>query len=426
MSNALHAAPVGVLLGLVGLTAARPCSESDVYPGWPLPTADAVRSTRPYPELLGCTQLDLANVELSSEQSLTLSRAITFAENGEFRNVSVLHGISSLVLDGVPLGDAGATVLSDAFGPQDGPLPLNVSLRLAAAGVGAFGASALAGALGSAHSAIQSLRLEWNHAIGDAGSSSIGKALRGNRALRVLGLERCGVGDAGVTQLAAALSVAGEDACATTVAGSAAARACATATAQPLLEELYLEGNDVGADGARALGAALRTSRLKRLGLALNPIGPEGGRHLAAALKSTQTTLEFLDLSNCQIGDGGAIAIGAALRGNTALRELRLYGNGIGRAGAAALADAVRINPVALRVLNLRLNELDATAGEDLLHAVRHAKTTPEAGPGLERLHVEHNGVLAPLGAASPPEPITSGLLAEIESALHPPPPAEA
>ena len=79
-----RAAVLSLLLARLLLLVARPCSESDVYPGYPLPKQLSIDAVRPYPQLVGCTELDLANVELSSAEAVLLARCIAFAENGEF------------------------------------------------------------------------------------------------------------------------------------------------------------------------------------------------------------------------------------------------------------------------------------------------------------------------------------------------------
>ena len=53
-------------------------------------------------------------------------------------------------------------------------------------------------------------------------------------------------------------------------------------------------------------------------------------------------TVEVLDLSECGIGDAGAAALAEALRSNTSLTKLVLMGNdGIGEQGKQLLRDAV-------------------------------------------------------------------------------------
>ena len=148
----------------------------------------------------------------------------------------------------------------------------------------------------------------------------------------------------------------------------------------------------------------------------MNPIGKEGAVRLADALRRNRA-LKMLDLANCHIGDDGAEALGLALRRNTVLEELRLSANGIGSRGAAALAGALRINPAAPHRLNLRLNTLDAHDGESLLSATRHAKGTPEGGPGLEQLQLEHCHVLPGVSELAPPL-VNASLLAELQQVL--------
>ena len=145
--------------------------------------------------------------------------------------------------------------------------------------------------------------------------------------------------------------------------------------------------------------------------MALNPIGPQGAQHLARALKQN-AHLRELDLADCGIGDDGAEALGIMLRSNTVLRKLKLQGNRIGSRGAEAIAAALRING-ALRELNLRGNNLDAPAGVTLLDAVRHTKSTPQAGPSLSALYLEHCYVLPTLEAPAPMA-INATLLAEV------------
>ena len=413
------------------IVVARPCSESDIYPGYPLPKDREFGSVRPYPSLMDCSQLDLANVRLKADEALLLSRAVGRRINGEFRNISVLDGIKSIVLDGVEeAGDAVVAELAAGL-TRSPPHSHNVTLALASAGITSVGAAELASLLSAAGSTVVSLRMDWNTGIGDAGASAIGRALVGNRALRMLGLERCGIADAGVIQLATSLATAPTAAAhAATVAASgtavAASVAAQTAMAASSVRELYLEGNRIGAAGSESLGYALRSSKVERLGLALNPIGPLGARHLADALRRNGH-LVTLDLAFCEIGDDGAEALGVALRSNTRLRELRLQGNGIGTRGAAALADALRINPVALRSLNLRLNELDEPAAQGLLGAARDALASSyaaqhrgtAAGAGLESLRLEHNHRLAPSAGAAIPQPIRPETLAAIDAEIH-------
>ena len=408
--------PTVLLLPLLALAWARPCSESDIYPGYPLPQHHRLYGRpRPYPQVIGCTLFDLANTGLTRDEAYTLMRAVAYGEAGEFRNVSVLEGVHTVSFEAVSIGDMGATVLAEAFSPKVA-MPYDVRLALGASDLTSAGSAALASAVSAPGGTIASLTLDWN-LLGDEGATALGRAVAGNQRLRTLGLERCGIGDVGAEALARALGALAPDA--PPGGGPAFDDAGLPIPLPPIpeLRELRLEGNAIGPDGAASLARALRrNARLETLTLALNPIGPEGARALAHALRHNRA-LAVLDLADCAIGDAGAAALGAALRANTALRELRLQGNGIGPAGARALADALRINPAGLRSVNLRLNRLDAGAATYLMDALRHAKATPEAGPSLGALHLEHCHVL-PGDGMEAPAPIDDALLGELAQLL--------
>ena len=407
---------------------ARPCSESDVYPGYPIQKHDHKWGRpRPHPHLTGprfddpCSLLDLVNADLTADEALLLIRCIRYAENGEYRNLTIDQnldgtkidgvGISSVALDGVTsLGDAGVTLLAGYFNTTE-PFPYPVQLTLAAAAVSSVGATAISAAVGAAGSTIDLLRLDWNEGIGDVGARALGNALRGNTALRTLGLERCGIGDVGAAGLAASLVAPSASTARATVSASGGMATAAIRGTGSLVRALHLEGNRIGPTGAAAFANALHTSRIEKLALALNPIGPQGAQHLARALKQN-SHLRELDLADCGIGDDGAEALGIMLRSNTVLRKLKLQGNRIGSRGAEAIAAALRING-ALRELNLRGNNLDAPAGVTLLDAVRHTKSTPQAGPSLSALYLEHCYVLPTLEAPAPMA-INATLLAEV------------
>ena len=73
---------------------------------------------------------------------------------------------------------------------------------------------------------------------------------------------------------------------------------------------------------------------------------------LCEALKNVTTTK--LDLTRLRIGDEGAAALAEALKVNCMLKELRLNENSIGAEGAAALAEALKVKCM---LKELRLDE---------------------------------------------------------------------
>ena len=409
---------------------ARPCSESDIYEGYPLKNSEVFGAIRPYPNLLhgevACTQLDLANADLKADEALLLARAVSSDINGDYKNLSVLTGIQSIVLDSVAeLGDAATNQLAGAFN-RTTPHPHNLTLALAAAGITHVGAAALATALRASSSTITRLRLDWNGGIGDAGASAIGRALVGNRMLGILGLQRCGIGDAGAVALAESLATAPTTAMhAATVAASgeavAESMAAAVARAASSVRELYLEGNRIGALGTQALGVALRSARLEKLTLSLNPIGVSGARNLAEALRRN-AHLVSLDLAHCEIGDG-AVAISNALRKQHGAERATAPGQrhrARGRAGSGGQCASV-----ALRSLNLRLNcstsrlRSPARRGAQRLDTVRRgAQGALERAPKTE-LRLEDNHLLATAGAA-PLQLITASTLAAVAAEVRP------
>ncbi|XP_023265685.1 leucine-rich repeat-containing protein 71 isoform X1 [Seriola lalandi dorsalis] len=84
-----------------------------------------------------------------------------------------------------------------------------------------------------------------------------------------------------------------------------------------ILTHLSLRNNRMGDESARLIGAALSTKRssntnLLSLNLAFNSIGDAGAAHIAQGLRLNRALL-FLSLSNNQIGDTGAAHLAAIL-----------------------------------------------------------------------------------------------------------------
>jgi Ran GTPase-activating protein (RanGAP) involved in mRNA processing and transport len=140
----------------------------------------------------------------------------------------------------------------------------------------------------------------------------------------------------------------------------------------PSLEELELSNCSIGDDGALHLARGLSSENchLKTLKIINNGIGDNGARHLACALVSENCRLESLDVSDNSIGDDGARAIGAALSQNPVLVKLFLHENYIGHDGAVAIADALTSNR-SLRHLEITLNPIGEQAASILGEALR-------------------------------------------------------
>ncbi|KAM7373351.1 hypothetical protein PAMP_008210 [Pampus punctatissimus] len=86
---------------------------------------------------------------------------------------------------------------------------------------------------------------------------------------------------------------------------------------ESVLTHLSLRNNRIGDEGARLIGSALSTTRsanknLCSLNLAFNSIGDAGAAHIAQGLRLNRALL-LLSLSNNQIGDSGAAHLAATL-----------------------------------------------------------------------------------------------------------------
>mmetsp|Transcript_8205 Transcript_8205/g.27080 ORF Transcript_8205/g.27080 Transcript_8205/m.27080 type:complete len:243 (-) Transcript_8205:187-915(-) len=112
-----------------------------------------------------------------------------------------------------------------------------------------------------------------------------------------------------------------------------------------VLERLNLSRNALSAEGAYlAVADYLRGSKsLTSLELAGNGLGTAGAKALAPAISSC-ASLTSLDLSRTGLGPAGVKALidGGAFTGS--LTKLLIFGNGIGDDGAKAIADALNKN----------------------------------------------------------------------------------
>lgn len=167
------------------------------------------------------------------------------------------------------------------------------------------------------------------------------------------------------------------------------------------LREPYLANNVIGDATVKALGRALAAAQqqgpsgggggLTSLDLSGNCIGPAGAWRLAEGLRASPS-LALLDLSNNKLGAEGAAAIVAGLAASggvlpvaSRLRTLRVSGNGIGCAGAAAMLRAGLRENAALTELCMDANgirdegclALARWAADRLLLAASPDKTLP-------------------------------------------------
>ncbi|GGQ07592.1 hypothetical protein GCM10010215_36140 [Streptomyces virginiae] len=269
-----------------------------------------------------------------------------------------------LLLGTNAIGDTGAATLADALATDGHGLH---TLYLGCNRIGPDGVGSLAGALAD-DTTVRALWLKRNPLFED-GARTLAALLRRNTALRTLDLVNTGIGADGVRLLLDAL----------------------LEREQPL-ERLFLGGNGLGPDAAPLLAALIREAGVRELYVPANHLGDEGAAALARAAEDSAHPVR-LGLGGNGIGAAGARALAASLGGIEALdlgrtlseRSLGAPGNHPGDEGAYALAAALPGSP--LRRLELRHTGLTGRGAKGLLAAVPH--DTPleyvGLGPGLPR-----------------------------------------
>ncbi|THA80065.1 gala protein [Streptomyces sp. A0592] len=269
-----------------------------------------------------------------------------------------------LLLGTNAIGDAGARTLAGVLGAAGHGLH---TLYLGCNRIGPDGAASLAGALAD-DPTVRALWLKRNP-LHEDGARILAALLRRNTALRTLDLVNTGIGADGVRLVLDAL----------------------LEREQPL-ERLFLGGNGLGPHAAPLLAALIRDAGVRELYVPANHLGDEGVAALAAAAAESAHPVR-LGLGGNGIGAAGARALAASLGGIEALdlgrtlseRSLGAPGNHPGDEGAYALAAALPGSP--LRRLDLRHTGLTGRGAKRLLAAV-HDDSRLEyvgLGPGLPR-----------------------------------------
>ncbi|MFF3726768.1 gala protein [Streptomyces erythrochromogenes] len=269
-----------------------------------------------------------------------------------------------LLLGTNAIGDTGARTLAEALAADRHGLH---TLYLGCNRIGPDGVGSLAGALTDG-TTVRALWLKRNP-LHEDGARILAALLRRNTALRTLDLVNTGIGADGVRLLLDAL----------------------LEREQPL-ERLFLGGNGLGPDAAPLLAALIRDAGVRELYAPANHLGDEGVAALAAAAAGSAHPVR-LGLGGNGIGAAGAHALAAALGGIEALdlgrtlseRSLGAPGNHPGDEGAYALAAALPGSP--LRRLDLRHTGLTGRGAKRLLAAVRDDSPLEYVGlgPGLPR-----------------------------------------
>ncbi|CAL9402684.1 gala protein [Streptomyces werraensis] len=304
-----------------------------------------------------------------------------------------------LLLGTNAIGDEGASTVAralaeghgarEAHGPHETHRPHEGhglhTLYLGCNRIGPDGVTALADVL-SADDTVRALWLKRNP-VGDDGVTALAAMLRRNTALRTLDLVNTGVTAASLRLLLDAL----------------------TSRPQPV-ERLFLGGNGLTADTAGLLAALVRDAGVRELYLPANHLGDRGAAVLAAAAADSAHPVR-LGLGGNGIGPAGARALADALGGIEALdlgrpmseRSLGAPANATGDDGAHALASALPGSP--LRRLELRHTGLTGRGAKSLLAAVPDDSPLEYVGlgPGLPRkVKRSFTRRLRPMTAAHP------------------------
>lgn len=276
-----------------------------------------------------------------------------------------LTGLEILTLSDGSLTLDGARQLASA------DLPNLTTLEVSFNEVGGDGAAALVAS--ASLSRLSRLSL-WNNQLGPTAVEALA---RERRLARLWSLDlRCnGIGARGVRALARSPHTAGLRELALGANGLTDAGVKAVAESPHLagLVSLGLGNNDLGPEATAALAGSKHLRSLRRLDLVQNRLGMNGVKRLVAG---EWGSLHDLDLSDCRLGDAGALAL-AASPAVAGLRRLNLGHNKITAAGAQALAASEHFR--SLTELELRDNKV-GDAGVEALAGSPNLQTVTRLG----------------------------------------------
>ncbi|KAF9565977.1 hypothetical protein EC968_003976 [Mortierella alpina] len=277
--------------------------------------------------------------------------------------------LTTLDLTGNSIGENGAQALSKA-------LKINATLttlNLGANSIGDNGVEALSEAL-KTNTTLTTLDLGDN-SIGDNGAQTLAETLKTNKTLTTLNLLGNQIWIKG---LAAISEISTQNPILTTLdqlnVGYKAILMFEAFKPNSTMTFLRLSICSIGDNGAQALSEALKTNlTLTTLYLDYNVIGDAGAQALSEALKAN-STLTTLDLRGKSIGDLRARALSEALKANSTLTTLYLVGNSIRHNGAQALSEALKTNST-LITLDLYYNAIGDLGARALSEALKFNST---------------------------------------------------
>ena len=280
------------------------------------------------------------------------------------------------------------------------------SLNLNCIDIGDAGATALAEVLRT-NTTLNSLGLCNNPGIGNPSVMSLCEALKVNTTLCSLDLSGTGISDAGVLSLVEVLKTNASSLTSLLLSDIKISHQSLRSIAEVLrvnstLKDLTFEGNKVGVGGTKLIAESLKANTtlkllslsrnnikakcgrlfsdslkvngtLESLTLAKNALGSRGAQLLSDGLR-VNTSLRHLDLSWNSIGSEGAESIAETIRVNASLTSLKLVGNNIGDPGANKVSEALKVN-VSLEDLDLSFNAIGAAGAESIAEALKSNAT---------------------------------------------------
>eukprot|EP00808_Paulinella_micropora_P025841 g78556.t1 len=124
-----------------------------------------------------------------------------------------------------------------------------------------------------------------------------------------------------------------------------------------------------------------KNSKLSSLDISVNNIGPQGAKHIAEAIQTRKSCIHLL---TSMIYMKGEMLLPCA-PANKVLQTLNIVDNNIGDQGAAAFADALKVNTT-VQTLNIGYNNLGDKGAALIAEAIKFNKT-------LLGLNIANNGL---------------------------------
>jgi len=136
-----------------------------------------------------------------------------------------------------------------------------------------------------------------------------------------------------------------------------------------------LRNNKITAESSEAIGKALGTNvYVHTLLLSHNTLTGEGAANICASLAPTNagfSAISTLDLRHCDIDDNGGGRLGLSLVGNTALKNVSLCGNRLGRKAGESIAKALGNTRCIIESINLANNTIDSVGARALAFSLK-------------------------------------------------------